>query len=134
MLTVCLALSSAFTPAPPLSASALASSRASPTMSAAGMGRRAALLGLAAIPLQQAKADAIADIAARNAIAAEAEKSPERLAEIAKKEEDDSNGALIAAVGISALIVGSSAISLAPVSENVKRVGKKVRTGQGRKY
>ena len=102
-------------------------------MNAAALGRRAALLGLVALPLT-ANADAIEEIAARNAEAAAAAKSPEALQAAAEKEEAEQNNALFAGVGIGALILGSSAISMAPVSENVKRVGDKVRTGKGRKY
>ena len=31
-------------------------------------------------------------------------------------------------------LAASTAVSMAPVSENVKRVGQKVKTGKGRKY
>ena len=80
-------------------------------------GRRAAMLGLAAIPAA-AWADSIEEIAARNAAAAEAAKSPEALK---KKEEEDKgneNGAVIASAGITLLLAGSTALSMAPVSEN----------------
>lgn len=125
----------AFAPATPLSAGSLAPRRhASPSMAASpGLGRRAALLGLVALP-QMANADAIADIAAQNAKAAAEAKSPEALAAIKEKEKSEENGALIASLGITALLVGSTALSMAPVSENVGRVATKIRTGKGRKY
>jgi hypothetical protein len=106
-----------------------------PLAVAAPHGRRAALLGaLAAMPALAARADSIEDIAKRNAEAAEAAKSPEALAKIAEEEKANENSALYASAAISVLLFGSTAISMAPVSENVKRVGKKVRTGVGRKY
>ena len=135
MLTSICALSVAFTPAPSLGPAVAVRTQpnVAPVMNAAALGRRAALLGLVALPLT-ANADAIEEIAARNAEAAAAAKSPEALQAAAEKEEAEQNNALFAGVGIGALILGSSAISMAPVSENVKRVGDKVRTGKGRKY
>ena len=128
-------LSLAFAPATPLSASSLAPRRhTAPSMAASpGLGRRAALLGLVALP-QMANADAIAEIAAKNALAAEEAKSPEALAKIKEKESSEENGALLASLGISALLFGSTALSMAPVSQNVGRVATKLRTGKGRKY
>merc|ERR1712194_105137 len=121
--------------APPLVAPVV--SRCTPlTMgeSAAPYGRRAALLAFAVLPALQVKADSIEEIAARNAALAAAEKSPEALAKKAEAEAANENGQLYAAIGISVLLAGSAAISLAPVSENVKRVGDKVKTGKGRNY
>ena len=109
-------------------------SRAEPLMVAHEvLGRRTALLALAALPLS-ARADSIEEIAARNAAAAAAAKSPEALAAKEAKEKDGENNTLFADVAIGAILLGATGLSLAPVSENVKRVGDKVRTGKGRKY
>ena len=132
MFVALLALSSAFAPAPALRPVAV-HRHAGPTMDAAALGRRAAVLGIVAAPLA-AHADAIADIAAKNAEAAAAAKTPEALQAIKDKEDEQENGQLIASGFITVLLLASTALSLAPVSENVKRVGDKVRTGKGRQY
>lgn len=41
---------------------------------------------------------------------------------------------MIASAAITIFLAASTAVSMAPVSENVKRVGQKVKTGKGRKY
>ena len=50
------------------------------------------------------------------------------------KEKDEEGGAVIASAAITILLLASTAVSMAPVSENVKRVGTKIKTGKGRKY
>ena len=74
------------------------------------------------------------DIAKRNAQAALDAKSPEALAAKEAKEKDEEGGAVIASAAITIFLAASTAVSMAPVSENVKRVGQKVKTGKGRKY
>ena len=92
-----------------------------------------ALAPLAFVP-NMAVADSIEEIAKRNAAIAAAEKSPEALEKKKDEEKANENGQLIASLAISALLLGSTALSLAPVQENVKRVGQKVKTGKGRNY
>ena len=84
-----------------------------------GQGRRAALLTLATLPALAVHADSIEDIAKRNAEAAAAAKSPEALAAKQKAEDDEANGAVLASAAITILLAGSTALSMAPVSENV---------------
>ena len=74
------------------------------------------------------------DIAAKNAEAAAAAKTPEALQAIKDEEAAGENNAVLASAFITILLGGSTALSMAPVSENVKRVGEKVKTGKGRKY
>ena len=130
MITAICALSAAaFAPAVP--ARGMAPVRAPPVvMSAPAYGRRAALLAIAALPTLQAHADAVEEIAARNAAALEAERAA-KAAKAAEGPED--NTAAIALVGGIAAV--GTAVSLAPVSKNVERVGKKIVTGKNqRKY
>lgn len=101
-------------------------------MSAPAYGRRAALLAaLAAVPA--ANAD-IADIAAKNAELAAAARTPEALA-AKKAEEDAQEGSQLAiSLGIGGLLLASTAFSFqgSGTTENVKRLGDKVKTGKGR--
>lgn len=127
---------SAFAPSPMLPVHSPTVHMSTPVaMSAAGLGRRAAFLGLAALPLA-AHADAIADIAARNAAAAEAAKTPEALAAIKQKDDDQENGQVVASAGITLFLAAATLLSF-PASgtdQNVKRLAKKVATGKGRNY
>ena len=66
--------------------------------------------------------------------AAAAAKTPEALQAIKDEEAAGENNAVLASAFITILLGGSTALSMAPVSENVKRVGEKVKTGKGRKY
>lgn len=94
-------------------------------------GRRAALFTLAALPLRKVVAeDDIAEIAARNAKAAEAERAS-AAAKAAVEPEGDNRLASVGLVG-GILAVGTVA-SLVPVTENVKRVGKKIQTGKNQR-
>ena len=93
-------------------------------------GRRAAILAALAVPASIAHADAIEDIAARaNEAAAEAS-TPEAIAakEAEDKAQEDSQLGL--SLGVGGLIAVSTALSMQPVSSNVNRVAKKVRTGK----
>ena len=106
------------------------------TMKADALGRRAAFLALAALPTLPVHADAIEEIAKRNAAAAAAEKSPEALAKKKAEEDSQENNQVLASAGITILLLGSTALSF-PASgtdKNVARLGKKIITGKEQRF
>ena len=99
------------------------------------LGRRAAFIGaLTVLPTLRANADSIEEIAKRNAEAAAAAKSPEALAAKEADEKGQENSQVLASTAITLLLVGSTVISFpaSGTTENVKRLGDKVKTGKGR--
>jgi hypothetical protein len=99
------------------------------------LGRRAALAGVLLLPSLQANADSIEEIAARANKKAEEARSPEALKAKEEADKANENNQAVIGLGIGGLLLAATATSLAPVSENVKRVGKKIQTGKNqRKY